>query len=564
MKYRTVVLALGLLVSVISPFAAEERIDPDVNARIRQEAMANSQIMRTLHILTDVYGPRVTGSPNHKAAAEWAVEQMTKWDFTNGHLEPWNFGHPGWTNEYLSVHIVAPVKDALVVEALAWTPGTKGRVRGKAFNLIPPQGPEAPPNRDAVGGSRGPQRLGPTQEELTGYLNGVKDKVRGAAVFVGRSAVVPVNLQPVAGRLTDEQARCRYDPEMADAPECQGRGGRGGLRGGAGRGNAPADGRLTANQVTQQVDKFLVENGAVLRINDAGRAHGQIIAFQNRTYDVTQAVPTVVMRNEDYGRIIRILGDGTPVEIEAEIVNQTFLEGRTSYNAIAEIEGSDKKDEVVMLGGHLDSWHSATGATDNAIGCAVTMEAARILKAIGVKPRRTIRVALWSGEEQGLLGSAAYVREHFGSAEEPKPEFAKFAGYLNIDSGTGRARGASVFGPPEAARILRELLAPFSDLGIVGASATDSRQRGGTDSTSFNNAGLPGIGFGQDSIEYNSHTHHTNLDTYERIIEDDVKKSAIVIASALYHLTMRDEMLPRFTPDQMPKPPAARSGSGGN
>ena len=214
-----------------------------------------------------------------------------------------------------------------------------------------------------------------------------------------------------------------------------------------------------------------------MRVNDAGREHGQIIAFNNRTYDLTKAVPTVVMRNEDYGRIARILADGTPVELEFNIVNRIYPEGRTAYNTIAEIPGTDKKDEVVMLGGHLDSWHSATGATDNAIGCAIMMEAARILLKLGVQPRRTIRVALWSGEEEGLLGSQAYVKEHFGSFEEPKPEYAKLVAYLNIDSGTGQLRGASVFGPPAAAATLREILAPFDDLGVFGAAAT--REPGG-------------------------------------------------------------------------------------
>jgi len=193
----------------------------------------------------------------------------------------------------------------------------------------------------------------------------------------------------------------------------------------------------------------------------------------------------------------------------------------------------------------------------------VMMEAARILKTLGVQPRRTIRVALWSGEEQGILGSQAYVKEHFGSFENPKPEFAKLDAYLNIDSGTGRARGAGVFGPPSAAAILRQTLAPFQDLGVAGASATRSRTVSGTDSTAFNNAGLPGIGFGQDPIEYNSHTHHTNLDNYERVVESDVKSSAIVIAATLYQLAMRDEMIPRFAPDKMPPPPAPRGGGSG-
>jgi hypothetical protein len=564
MTARTLAVAAGMVAVSVLPFAAQAPATADVNAKIRQEEMDNSQIMRTLHYLTDIYGPRLTGSPNHKAAAEWAIKQMTSWGMTNGHLEPWEFGHEGWLNEYLAVHVTAPYKDALVVEALGWTPGTNGRVKAKAFNLVTPEGPEmgAAGNASAAArGGRGLLRLGPTQEELTAYLESVKTKVSGAAVLVGRPIFVPVNLQPATGRLTDEQVKCRFDQDAANAPECAGaRGGFGRGNSPAGRGQAPPDGRLTAAQVAQQVDKFLFDNKAALRINDAGRPHGQIIAFNSRGYDTSQAVPTVVMRNEDYGRIARTLADGTPVDIDAEIVNRTYPEGRTSYNTIAEIPGTDKKDEVVMLGGHLDSWHSATGATDNAIGCAIMMEAARILKTIGVQPRRTIRVALWSGEEEGLLGSLAYVKEHFGTAENPKPEFAKFGGYLNVDTGTGRVRGASVFGPPEAAKILRDALAPVKDLGVGGAAATSSRNVGGTDSTSFNNAGLPGIGFAQDSIEYNSHTHHTNLDTYERVIEEDVKASAVTVATLLYQLAMRDEMLPRFSTSEMPAPPPARTG----
>jgi Zn-dependent M28 family amino/carboxypeptidase len=213
-----------------------------------------------------------------------------------------------------------------------------------------------------------------------------------------------------------------------------------------------------------------------------------------------------------------------------------------------------------MLGGHLDSWHSATGATDNAVGCAIMMEAARMLKAIGAQPRRTIRVALWSGEEQGLLGSQAYVAQHFGSFETPKPGYETLVAYLNIDTGTGRVRGASVFGPAAAAQPLREILKPFEDFGVFGATATRSRAIAGTDHTSFNNAGLTGIGFSQDPIEYNSHTHHTNLDTYERVVEEDVKQAAVVIASVLYHLSMRDAPLPRFGNGDMPAAPGASRG----
>ena len=521
-------VALALIITLLSLSVAAQNGSGDMLSRIRKEAMERSQIMKTMHMFTDVYGPRLTGSPNHKAAADWAVKQMTAWGLENAHLEPWDFKHPGWLNERLTAHLVSPVKDPLVCEVLAWTPSTKGAVQASAYQLILPDRP--------------------AQEQLTLVLNNLKTKVRGKIVLVGKPASLPVNLNPPAKRQTDEQAQQRYGPNArpfnfptpsptpTPAP------------------NAPKP--LTNRQVDEQLDTFLKESGALVRVNDAGREFRQIRAFNNRTFDVNKVVPTVVMSNEDFGRISRILADGTDVVLEFNIVNRVFPEGAMSYNTISEIRGTDKADEVIMLGGHLDSWHAATGATDNAIGCTIMMEAARILKTLGVQPRRTIRVALWSGEEQGLLGSQAYVKEHFGSFEEPKAGYEKFGGYFNIDSGTGRVRGANVFGPSGAADILREILAPFKDDGVAGAAASRSRRLGGSDNTSFSQAGLPGIGMGQDPIEYGTHTWHTNLDTYERILEDDVKKDAMVIAWAVYQLAMRDEMLPRFSKSEMPpKPP---------
>ncbi len=523
-------VALSLVLSLLTLPIAAQNGSGDMVARIRKEAMERSQIMKTMHMFTDVYGPRLTGSPNHKAAAAWAVKQMSVWGLENAHLEPWDFKHPGWANERLTAHLISPVKDALVCEVLAWTPSTRGTVTAKAHHLLLPERP--------------------TQEQLTSFLTGQKRSVRGKIVLVGKAAVVPINLTPPAKRSSDEQARQRYGPNA---------------RPGAGfpqpsptptpAPNAPRP--LTNRQVNEQVDKFLKESGAVIRVNDAGREFRQIRAFNNNSFDVNKVVPTVVMSNEDFGRITRILNDGTEVMLEFNIVNRVYPEGATSYNTIGEIRGTDKADEVIMLGGHLDSWHAATGATDNAIGCAIMMEAARILKALNVKPRRTIRVALWSGEEQGLLGSLAYVKEHFGSFETQKPGYEKFGGYFNIDSGTGRVRGASVFGPPEAAAIMREIFEPFKADGLVGAIASRSRRLGGSDNTSFNQAGLPGIGMGQDPIEYNSHTWHTNLDTYERILEEDVKKDAMIVAWSVYQLATRDELLPRFATAEMPaKPPA--------
>jgi carboxypeptidase Q len=424
------------------------------------------------------------------------------------------------------VHAVSPFKDALIVEALAWTPGTNGAVTAPVMRLnVPSQ---------------------VTKEALSKFFDDNRAGVKGRIVLVGNPAVVPVNITPPAKRRDDNTVRTQYSAPVPAAPAPP-------VPPAASPGNS--SNFVPATQVTEQFDQFLVSAGALGRVNDAGREHGQIRAFNNRTFDVSKAVPTVVMRNEDFGRIVRILADGTPVELEFNIVNRTIPEGSTVYNVVAEIPGSDKSQEVVMLGGHIDSWHSATGATDNAIGSATMMEAIRILQALGVKPRRTIRLALWSGEEQGLLGSQAYVKEHFGMVENPKPDHANFAGYFNIDSGTGRARGASVFGPPEAAAILRDATRPFADNGFFGVTATQSRRRGGTDSTSFNEAGLPGIGIQQDPIEYDSHTWHTNLDTYERIIEQDAQQSAMVIAAGVYHLAMRDEKLPRLPKEKMPALP---------
>src|SRR5204862_3763288 len=244
--------------------------------------------------------------------------------------------------------------------------------------------------------------------------------------------------------------------------------------------------RMTTVQVGEALDKMLLEGGALMRINDAARGEGIIVAQQHPAYDPSKTVPTVILRNDEYGRIERLLADGDDVKVEINIVNKIYPEGKTSYNVIGEIPGTDKADEVVMLGGHLDSWHSGTGATDNAIGSTIMIEAVRLMQSLGLKPRRTVRVALWSGEEEGLLGSLAYVKQHFGSAEDPKPEFAKLDCYFNVDTGTGRVRGGSVFGPPEAAAILRRALDPFADLGVFGASASTSRATGGTDSTSFN------------------------------------------------------------------------------
>ena len=303
MKHGTVVvITLTALFSAISVPLAQERVDADIQWKIRREATENSQILRTLHFLTDVHGPRLTGSPNLKAAQEWVIEEATRWGLKNAHLEPWNFGHPGWVNEKLSVHAISPIKDSLVAEALAWTPGTNGTVTAQVVKLVVPSQP--------------------TKAVLTKFFDDHRAAVKGKIVMVGDPALVPVTILPPQKRREDNDVRAQYDPVNPTASNF----------GGGGPQQNRDPNVVPANQVAEQLDQFLVAAGAVARVNDAGREHGQIRAFNNRTFDVTKAVPTVVMRNEDFGRLSRLMGDGRTIELEINIVNRTYPEGATAYN----------------------------------------------------------------------------------------------------------------------------------------------------------------------------------------------------------------------------------------
>jgi carboxypeptidase Q len=467
---------------------------------------------------------------------------MTSWGMANAHLEPFTWRGVGWLPGRATGFITSPVRANLKFEAVPWSPSTNGTVSGEVVVVAPP--------------------AAPTDAELTAYLVSLAPRVKGHIVMAGGPPAVPVNFNEPFKRIPDEQARARYAP--GDASVQRGRGGRGG-----GRGVAPPvpEGHLSPQQVNQRLAQFLRDNPPSLRLvaQGPGRIPGVIVAQNGagQIYDdTTPQSPAVILRSDDYGRIFRINADGTPVTVEFNVQNQYFPDGKTSYVTVAEIPGTDKADEVVMLGGHLDSWTSATGATDNAIGCAIMMEAARIIEATGLKPRRTIRVALWSGEEEGELGSLDYVKRHFGSAESPLPDYSKLDAYWNIDDGTGLVRGAAVFGPPTAAAVVAQYLKPFEDWGVYGANPSSARVEGGSDNGAFAVAGLPGIGAQQDPIEYNSTTWHTNLDTYERIVPDDVMKNAVMTASVVYGLATRDAMLPRFPAGDMPAIPA-RGGFGG-
>jgi len=530
----------------------------EMQAKLRAEEAANSKVMWIMHNIADVYGARNTGSPVLKAADDWAVRTMTGWGLSNAHLEGWDFGHPGWANTLVEANVLVPYQAPLSVRALNWSPGTSGPVSAPAVLLLVP-GIRADTGRRATAANQAAAQAGsdpapmaeaadlapaPTRAEVEQYLASMRARVKGAVVLVGAPIEVPENFFPAPLRTPDSAWEARFSGNG---------GGRGG-RGFAGRGAAPAPdpSRLTPDQVDFMVTRFLADNGAAARINDAGEAYGIIRAQDVSGYNEAPQVPALLMANQDYGRLARVLEDGTAARVRVNIENHFYPDGKTAYNAIGEIAGTDKKDEVVMLGGHYDSWSGGTGATDNGAGSAIMLEAMRLLQASGVHPRRTIRVALWSGEEEGLLGSLAYVEQHFGTAEHPKPEFAHLDAYLNIDSGTGKPRGAGVFGPPSAAEFVAASLSGFKGWGFYGASASSSRATGGTDSTSFNHAGLPGIGFSQDGFDYGSYTHHTNFDTYERIFEPDMREAAVEVAAAAYALAMSDEMLPRFSGATMP------------
>ena len=573
--------ALAVCCLVVAPAMAQAPGLSDVDSQLRAQETKDSQLMWWLHEVTDVYGPRLTGSPGLKAAQDFAVKQMTQWGFSNVHLEPWNFNHPGWQNLELEANTVSPFQQTLNVRPAAWTPGTKGPVQGPVLVIEPPQPP--PPTAGARGGGGGAGfnargNSGPTPEELAAiqnpgtaappmpaatptqnkpvtqadldaYLATIKDKVKGAIIFYGPHVEVAENFVPAPLRRTDDawaQAATR----------------RGGFppRGGG----EPGPG-LSAAEITGQVTKFLIANGALAKVTDSGRAYG--IVLQQSTWGYNENpnspnLPTLVMGNEDYGRIYRTSTiDHIPVVLRINIHNEFYPAGRTVYNVVGELPGTDKTDEVVMAGGHFDSWNPATGATDNAAGGSVAVEALRLIQTLKLPHRRTIRVALWSGEEEGLYGSIAYVAQHFGSAENPKPDWFKLDAYLNLDDGTGKPRAASVFGPPEAAAMVQTAMNNFKNWGFNTVNPTLGRQTGGTDSTSFNNAGLPGVGYSQDPFDYNTYTHHTSFDTYERIYEPDMREAAVEEALTLFYLANTDGMVPRCSAATMPPPPAPSARS---
>jgi hypothetical protein len=513
-----VALAAGLALVPVSAQQAPEKIDYDAIYRIKDEGFQRSKVMETMSWLTDVYGPRLTNSPGFRKAGDWAVKEMTSWGLSNARLEPFPFGR-GWSNEKFVMTATTPGGSFPVIGmSQAWTPGTDGAVSGEAIYAVLD-----------------------TEEDLARF----KGKLQGKIVLTQAPRDVQALWTPPATRYTEQQlADLQRDTDSTPRG-----GGRFGRAGGPGRQGGPAaapGGRGGTVTFAARRTQFLKDEKALAVVSAGTRGDGGTVFVQgggSREPNAPPAIPSVVISIEQYGRILRNLQKEMPVRIDLDIRN-TFHDDTQSFNVVAEIPGSDKADEVVMLGAHFDSWHGGTGATDNAAGSVVMMEAMRILKQSGVTLRRTVRIGLWGGEEQGLIGSREYVTAHFANAQDMalKPAHAKLAGYFNVDNGTGAIRGVYLQGNEAVGPVFDAWMKPFANIGM---STLTIRDTGGTDHQSFDRVGLPGFQFIQDAVEYSSRTHHSTMDVYERIQEEDMRKNAVIVAAFVYHAANRDELLPR-------------------
>jgi carboxypeptidase Q len=515
-----VVLFTALCVPLLTAqYPATEKVDLDAVYRIKEEGLQRSRVMETTSYLTDVYGPRLTGSPNIKEAADWAQKTMKEWGLANVHLEAFPFGR-GWQNQRFAAAAVTPRPYPLIGFPRAWTAGTSGPLTGEAVLAV------IQTDRD---------------------FDTWRGKLRGKFVLTAAMRQVAARFQPLGTRFTDAELG-----DLSRQPSTAARG----------RGAPPAGG-ANPQEFARKRTQFFVDEGVAALIEPSNTGDGGTFFVQaapnvSRDPKTPVQLPQIVLAIEHYGRIFRTLEKKVPVTLQMDIDNKFYDDDLNAYNIVAELPGADKADEIVMLGAHFDSWHAGTGATDNAAGSAVIMEAMRILKTSGLKLRRTVRLALWSGEEEGLLGSAAYMRDHFADRQtmQLKAEHAKLSGYFNVDNGTGAIRGVYLQGNEAVAPIFQSWMEPFKNTGM---STLAIRSTGGTDHTSFDAVGLPGFQFIQDPVEYDSRTHHSNQDVYERIQPDDMMRNAAIVAWFAYNTANRDEKLPR---KPLPRPQQGR-GRGG-
>jgi carboxypeptidase Q len=499
----------------ISISFGQEKIDTNTIEKIKKEGLTNSHVEKIAFELIDKAGSRLTNSQGYKRAADYAVNQLTKWGLKNSKTDVWGEFGKGWEIEKNYVAMTKPYYMSFVAVPKAWSDGTNGPISGKVMIV------------DIN-----------SEEDFAKY----EGKLKGAIVLVKSTGSQDPTFSADALRFTEEELAKMEKPTPPRAPRANNT-----------NADADADARRAAfmkrRELTQKISTFLIEQGVALNIVGKNGRHGTLFTSGGRGYlkDAPKSISELEMVPEHANLMARLIENGVEVEIEAEVKTSFNSDSLNGYNVIAEIPGTDKnlKAEVVMLGAHLDSWHGATGATDNAAGSIVMMEAVRILKAVGVSPRRTIRIALWDGEEQGLNGSRNYVKNNFGDPETKvfTKENEKVAGYFNIDNGTGRIRGIYTQGNKDVVPIFKSWFTSFSD--IIDNTTVTTNNTGGTDHQAFDAVGIPGFQFIQDPIEYRSRTHHTNADTYERLVIDDLKQMAVIVASFVYNTAQRDAKLPR-------------------
>jgi carboxypeptidase Q len=493
-------------------FAQSEKIDTSAMSRIRKEGLENSKVMDIAFHLTDASGPRLTGSPGFMRAADYAKDQFTQWGLTNAMLDPWGGFGKSWELEKSYVAMTAPWYKSLEAYPKAWTGGTSGSHNAEVLLITA---------KDSAG------------------LDAFRGKLAGKILITDRNDVYKLSFKPDARRYTDGELDSMANSKIQPVDTAAAR---------KRREQFIAQNRAQQSLVNT-LKSMATSEGALAIFTTNPRNHdGTIFVQQAGPYKTTDPANflDIALQWEDYMTIVRLLKNNIPVKMEVDVQTNFFATDTLGYNVIAEIKGTDKnlKDEVVMLGGHLDSWHAGTGATDNGAGSMVMMEAIRILKAIGIKPRRTIRIALWSGEEEGLLGSRGYVKKTFADPADMKllPAHEKFSSYFNVDNGTGKIRGVYLQGNEAVRPIFQQWLAPFNDLGAKTLTISNT---GGTDHLSFDAVGLPGFQFIQDPLEYETRNHHSNMDVYDHLQEDDLKQAATIVAAFVYDAAMRDAKIPR-------------------
>lgn len=503
---------------------AEERVDLSIVNRIRTAATQESKVMEHMFYLTDVHGPRLTNSPGYRSAADWVVKQMKDYGI-DAKVEKWAPFGRGWTYSHFEAHLIEPQYAPMIGFPLAWTSGTDGLVTGEPMMAVLT-----------------------TDADLEKF----KGKLKGKIVMTSPLKDVALQLNALGKRYTDAELT-----QEGIAPDP------GSTLFGRPRGGPNAPDFRTQREFRTKLTKFLHDEAPSLVIQQGYSGDGgTVFASSGGSRDKKDPVapPTVVLTPEHYNRIVRLIEHKIPARVSVKVDARFIDDTEDSLNVIAEIPGGKKMNEVVMLGAHLDSWHGGTGATDNAAGSAVMMEAMRILKGLNVPLDRTVRMALWGGEEQGLLGSKAYVKEHFADPEVMKltESHSKLAGYFNYDNGTGKIRGIYLQGNDMVRPIFQAWMEPFKDMGMNTLSI---RNTGGTDHLSYDAVGIPGFQFIQDPMEYSTRTHHSNMDVYDRIHKGDLMQASAIAASFVYNTAMRDDMLPR---KPLPKPtPARRRGEGG-